>query len=205
MKRCVLPAILLVVLAAGPAGANGFGLFRRSAEVRYGYYYPSYYYPSYYYYPSAPVYYYPSVAAPVVPYHAPVVQPAVVTPVQYAVPTAAPPSLTPEPVQTGEPPLFRPSSGRSTAMRVGESFYEVLPGPAGMSKTGEGERCSVAFWNLTGQTLTLRVSGRDVSLAPSRSVTLDVTPTFAWQVVGREGEATTIPSGRATAEILIRR
>jgi hypothetical protein len=121
----------------------------------------------------------------------------------YATPTVAPAATT-------EPPLAQPrvgtSTSGSTSMRVGESFYQLLPGPVRMGREGESsDRCSVAFWNLTGQTLSLHVNGRNVSLAPNKSTTLDLPMTFAWQIQGREAEAMRIPSDRGSAEILIRR
>jgi hypothetical protein len=197
MKHCTLLGILLLSLAAGPAWAHGFGLYHRPTEVRYSYYY----YPStVYYYPAAPVYYYVRPAPVVQPYYpaAPVMAPVVQ---QYAVPVAAPAST------TLEPPILpsRPSGGGATSMRVGESFYEVKPGPVTTGREGTDGRVSVGFWNLTSQPLTVRVEGRDLPLSPGRTVMVDLPATFAWRIVGREGEATTIPAGRTSAEILIRR
>jgi hypothetical protein len=190
MKRWFLLALLLFALEAAPVRANGFGMIHRPVEVRSGYYVPSvvYYVP----YVPAPVWV-PSAPVTIVPTQ-PVVQP-------FAAPLAAPAATT-------EPPLTSrssPSTGGSTSMRVGERFYQLLPGPVRMGREGESDRCSVAFWNLTGQTLNLHINGRDVSLAPNKSATLDLPQTFAWQIQGREAEATRIPSDRGTAEILIRR
>ena len=47
------------------------------------------------------------------------------------------------------------------------------------------DRCSIAFWNLTGGALSLRINGRDHVLSAGRSLTLDLPRTFAWQVSGR--------------------
>ncbi len=190
MKRWLLPALVLLALEGTPLRANGFGLVRRPVEVRSGYYVPSTFYVPI---ASAPI------ALPISPIGVMPAQPVFLTP--FAVPFSAPPST------TAEPPLSpRPGpSGTSTSLRVGESFYQLLPGPVRMEKEGDSDRCSVAFWNLTSQTLTLRINGRDVSLTPGKSATMELPPTFAWQIMGREGEATRIPGGRATAEVLIRR
>lgn len=206
MKRCLLALLLLLALEAAPAHAFGFGLFRRPTEVRYS----SYYVPSTVYYVPSTAYYVPVTPAPII-YPAPMLPPVPVVPSfpvvgpsvgsPFAVPLAAPPSTTAEPPVS---PPVRPMSG-STSLRVGESFYDVLPGPMRMDGDTARTRCSVAFWNLTAQTMTLRVDNRDVVLASGKSTTLELPLTFAWQVVGREAGATTIPSGRATAEVLIRR
>jgi len=144
-------------------------------------------------YPAAPVF----VAPPLT------VAPAA-TIVPYAFPVAAPASV------VAEPPLADParrttsdSSPPSASPRSGGSFYSVLPGPAGMERSDD--RCSVAFWNLTGRTLAVRIDGRDHVLGAGRSLTLDLPRTFAWQVSGREAEATRVAAGSPTAEVLIRR
>ena len=189
MKRLLLLALLLLALEVAPVQANGLGLFRRPTEVRY-----SYYTPAVVYYPVAP----PPVYYPMVPAQPIGVAPPLVE--QWAVPIAAPPSTTAEP-----PRSSAPRAGEARSMRVGESFYQVLPGPLTMGKDGEKEHCSIAFWNLTQKTLTLRINDRDTSIAPNRSVTLDLPQTFAWRIDGREAEATQIPKGHGSAEILIRR
>lgn len=195
MLRRLLLLALVLVLSPLNAPANGFGLFRRPAapaEVRYS----SYYYPTTVY---TPVYY------PVIPSYfipTPVAYPAV----PLAIPRAAPPSVSGEPPLAGSRPAVgtdASASGARTALRPGESFYTLLPGPAGMGRADD--RCSVAFWNLSGRELTLRADGRDYPLAAGRSVTVDVPTSFAWHVTGREAEATRIPTGHASAEILIRR
>ncbi len=186
MRRWLLLALFVFALEVAPLSANGFGMVRRPSEVRSAYYFPS-------------VVYVP-VAAPVVFPMVPA-QPFILTP--YALPLAAPAST------TVEPPLFQQPRPRvsegSTSLRAGESSYQVLPGPMRMGRDGESERCSVGFWNLTSKPLTLRINNRDWPLTPGKSVTLDLPPTFAWQIAGREAEATRIPSGRGTAEVLIRR
>jgi hypothetical protein len=191
MIRWVLSAVLLTMFTSSPLWAGGFGFYRPISV-------------SSYYYCAPPVAYYPISPAPVI-YSVPAVtvqpiqrvQPVIAAPVPCAVPTAAPPST------SSEPPMSKPAVGTSTSMRVGESSYEVLAGPEGMSKVGG--RCSVAFWNLTGRTVSLRIDGRDVTLAAGKTTTLDLPMTFAWQIDGREGQATRIPEGKPTAEILIRR
>jgi hypothetical protein len=190
IRRSMSLAILVLILSATEVWANGFGFSRRTVEVRY----PVYYSPPIVY---VPMYY--SVAPPVV-FSAPLPL------VQYAVPQAAPPlgSLAP-PVSVPRPRVSTEvaSPSGTTTHRPGDSAYSVLAGPAGMGRVDD--RCSVAFWNLAGQTLTLRIDGREFSLPPGRSLTRDLPRNFAWHVGGRESEATHIPAGRPTAEILIHR
>src|SRR5438067_1833462 len=117
MSRWLLVLVLLA-LESAPAQANPFGLFRRPAETR-----SAYYVPAAVYYPraSAPIYY-PMASAPIyyptVPVQMMPAQPVVLSP--FAVPIAAPPSI------TAEPPLSPVPRPGSTSMRVGESFYQVL-------------------------------------------------------------------------------
>jgi hypothetical protein len=196
MKRWVLLALLLFSLETAPVRAHGFGLFRQPAEVRSAYYVPTvvYYVPV----TPAPVWL-PGPPVTIVPSQPLVIQSQPVVSQPFATPSVAPAATT-------EPPLAsRKVSTGSTSMRVGEQFYQLLPGPVRMGKVGDTDLCSVAFWNLTNQTLALHVNGRDVSLAPNKSATLELPPTFAWQIQGREAEATRIPTDRGSAEILIRR
>src|SRR3954470_11355603 len=159
MRRSIWLALLLSALTAIPVSAHGS---RRSVEVR-----PSYYYvPSAVYYPAAPRLFYP--AAPV--FVAPAIT--VAPPVgfaPYAYPVAAPASVEP-PLAAPVRPSASESSASSTSQRPGGSFYSVLPGPRGMERS-DG-RCSIAFWNLTGRTLSLRIDGRDHVLTAGRSMTL---------------------------------
>lgn len=192
MKRCLVPSLFLLVFVMGSARGNGFGLSNRPVEVRY------YYTPSVVYYPIVPPVYCPTPTRPVMS-TLPTVP---LVPMQSAQPGFAAPRAAP-PSSSAEPPLSETPRGPTKSMRVGESFYDVLPGPTGMSKVGD--RCSVAFWNLTAGTIALRIDGKDLTLAAGKSATMEVPSTFAWQIVGREGGATSIPAGHPTAEVLIRR
>lgn len=187
MRRSLWLALLLLGL---PVSAHGFGRSRGAVEVR-----PSYYYvPAYsYYVPVGPRVVYPLPPVFVAP-------PITVSP--YATPVVAPASVSAEPPLADSP---RASVGESasTSQRPAGSFYSVLLGPRGMERS-DG-RCSVAFWNLTGRTLSLRIDGRDHVLSAGRSLTLDLPRSFAWQVSGREPEATRIAGESTTAEVLIRR
>jgi hypothetical protein len=116
---------------------------------------------------------------------APVWMPTVVN-VPLAVPSAAPPS------ETG-------------ALKPLTAYYDLYSGTTRPGVPLASGRCSVAFWNLTGRTITLRAGGQDRALPAGRSVTLELPHEFAWNVVGREAEAARIPASHTTAEILIRR
>ncbi len=187
MRRCLLSMVVLLVLGTVPARGNGW-LFRRSVgptEVRYSYYLPG------------PVVWVPvaqPLALPVlVP---PVVSLPAVTNVPMAVPSPAPPSAVPD--------LPAPPPGTS-ALKQGTPYYDLYSGATRPGTPLPSGRCSVAFWNLTGRALTLRIGGQERTLPPGRSLTLELPREFAWNVVGREAEAAHIPSAHTTAEILIRR
>jgi hypothetical protein len=95
-------------------------------------------------------------------------------------------------------------SQAATSLRPGERYYDVYSGATRMTSASETS-ASVAFWNLTGQTMTLSVAGQTHVLAAGRSVTLDLPRSFTWQVPGRATETTQISAGHTTAEVLIRR
>jgi hypothetical protein len=200
----ILMLALVVVLTPTPAHAHGW-LFRRPVETRYSYYYaPSYYVPSYY----VPSYYVPSTV-----YWVPAVEPEpVVIPapaaVPFAVPSAAPPSviheLPPVPAWPSPPIMPRADTATTTARRVSEPYFDLYPrNTRQASRAGDG--CSVAFWNLTGTTLRLRIQGSDWALPPGRSLTVDLPRSFSWGIVGRQDEQTRLAGNQTAAEILIRR
>jgi hypothetical protein len=118
--------------------------------------------------------------------------------VPFAVPQAAPPST------TAEPPTAAPRVGETTtALKPWTAFHELLPGPTATRASRDG--CSVAFWNLTGRPVTLKVEGREQTLAVGRTLTLNLGRSFVWQVDGGASQTVRLPEGRATAEMLIRR
>src|SRR5262245_44048132 len=194
MKRSLTLAILLVRLLVSSSQAN-FGLFRRQTEVRYYYAPPVYVVPNYQpvFYPfieTAPAVVFPQ-PAPITTFPAVPAVPALPprgTIIQQATPTPAPPSITPE-------PPMGPTG--TTSFRVSDRFYDLYSGATRMAATSD--LCSVAFWNLSGQTMTVRVDGRDVVLAPNRSVTLDLPRNFTWQVAGRAAEVAQINSSHSAA------
>ncbi|HKB38283.1 MAG TPA: hypothetical protein VKD72_17690 [Gemmataceae bacterium] len=200
MRRCLLSVVLLLALGTVPARGNGW-LFRRSAgptEVRYSYYVPG----PVFWVPVAqpvalPVFVPPVVSLPVVSLP-PVTNVPMNIPmnVPMAVPSPAPPSAVPD--------LPAPPPGTS-ALKQGTPYYDLYSGPTPLATPPASGRCSVAFWNLTGRALTLRVAGQERMLPPGRSLTLELPREFGWNVVGREAEAARIPTGHTTAEILIRR
>lgn len=200
MRRCLLSVVLLLALGTVPARGNGW-LFRRSAgptEVRYSYYLPG----PVVWVPAAqpvalPVFVRPVVSSPVVSLP-PVTNVPMNIPmnVPMAVPSPAPPSAVPD--------LPAPPPGTS-ALKQGTPYYDLYSGPTPLATPPASGRCSVAFWNLTGRALTLRVAGQERTLPPGRSLTLELPREFGWNVVGREAEAARIPTDHTTAEILIRR
>ena len=203
MRRASL-AILLVGLIATPAPAAGYVIVR-PVEVRSAYPLPSYYCPAPFYpsfYPALPVFSTTPFVSPLaLPRTAPASMPTATTSTE-EVPLPVPrrPSVSVEPVPSPSTPSAPPAP---SAARPGEPFYSVQPGPAGKDRADR--RCSVAFWNLTGRPLSVRIAGKDHTLSTGRSLTLELPCVFAWQIEGREAEATRLPGGHPTAEVLIRR
>lgn len=193
MRRVLVLAVLVLWLPT-PARAH-FWLSRRPVETRYSYSYaPMYYAPSYYV--PSPVYWVPAEPPVTVPE-------SVVLPL--AVPSPAPPSALPElpPLPSRPaPPIMPPADpATTTARRVGEPYFDLY---ASQRKGKPSAGASVAFWNLTAGTLTLRVQGRDWDLPPRRSLKLDLPRNFSWSVVGRQAEQTRLAGNSTAAEILIR-
>jgi len=87
-------------------------------------------------------------------------------------------------------------------MRVNAKYYDLIPTVRGSSK---GDGYSVAFWNLTGRTLTVNVNGADRTLGNGQSMTFDLPRSFRWQVAGRGVETMQLASSEKGAEILIRK
>ena len=176
--------------------APDFWLFRRPVETPYA----SSYAPTYY----APPSYFPSTVCWVPAEPAVVIPESVVLPL--AVPSPAPPSALPElpPLPSRPaPPIMPPADpATTTARRVGEPYFDLY---AGQRKGTPSAGVSVAFWNLTAGTVTLRVQGRDWDLPPRRKVTLDLPRSFSWNVVGRQAEQTRLAGNQTEAEILLRR
>lgn len=190
MRRTVSLA-MLVLLAPTPARAHSWP-FPPLVETHSFYLVPSYYVP-------APVCWVPAPAPVVVP------TPAAVP---LAVPSPAPPSNVQElpPVPSWpSPPIMPPADpATTTSRRISEPYFDLYPGTTGKASR-TGGRASVAFWNLTGVTVRLRVKGRDWALPPRRSLTLDLPRSFSWSIVGRQEEQARLGSDRTAAEILIRR
>jgi hypothetical protein len=203
--RAALAAALLLVAFTGPA--HGFGYWVRGTAAYYPSYYPAWsavsYYPAY----SYSSYYTPIYAQPVaVSYYAPVwpgypAEEAVVCPPvvsvaapAWAIPTAAPPSQTPEPPvrRSGGPTVTESLNGA-----VGPKSVEVGAGSAGT--------CRVGFWNLTGRDITLTVDGQARLLPRDRGLTLTLGRQFVWQVDQRTPQSEDIPDGHCTLEIVLRK
>lgn len=195
----ILPGLTVALLLAVPMPAAAhFRLFTRQPVAM------AYYYPAFVYRPAvavAPVYVYPA-PAPVV---------CVPTPLPFAVPQPAPASPGAEPPLaepgrlTPQPPA-KPPAPPPGKPQVRESGYfdAYAAGAAPIVPTGDG-RCSVAFWNLTGQDLVLNVAGRRLTLPRAKSVMLDLDRQFVWQVEGRPAQEQRVAGGETALEIVIRR
>jgi hypothetical protein len=125
----------------------------------------------------------------------------------FARPTAAPPSdapAIPGGPRTG-PPSFAPKPAPVPAVSESRAYFDTYPGGGTGAAKVPADRCSVAFWNLSGQDLSLKVDGQARPLPRGRSVTLTLGRQFVWQVEGREPQKQEVPMKEAALEIVIRR
>ncbi len=67
------------------------------------------------------------------------------------------------------------------------------------------DRCDVAFWNLSGQPLTLIVEGKSRTLSHGANLRMDLKREFTWQVEGLPEECHNVPASESGVEIVIRR
>jgi ligand-binding SRPBCC domain-containing protein len=124
----------------------------------------------------------------------------------FAVPVPAPPSSVPAPV----PPTPAPSPGNSGAPsqpKVTESralYYDAFSVATQGSEKPSGESCSVAFWNLTGRDVTLKLDGQAQTLPRGQRLTRSPAREFVWQIDGREPHTQRVPLGEVGLEIVIR-
>jgi hypothetical protein len=172
---------LAALLLGLPATVEASG-FRRHASVTYSYY-PS----TVWYVPVLVVNPPMCVAAPAVP------------PRVYATPTPAPPlGAAPAGPQPGNPPM-------PPAVKENRSFYDAYAVAGKDDRPVNGSRCTVGFWNNTGQDLVLRIDGQSRPLPNGRGVSLELPRVFVWQVVGREPQSERVPAEQTGVEIVIRR
>jgi hypothetical protein len=90
------------------------------------------------------------------------------------------------------------------AVSESRTYFDTYFGGAGAAKPA-ADRCSVAFWNLSGQDLGLKVDGQSRLLPRGQSVTLTLGRQFVWQVEGREPQKQDVPANEGALEIVIRR
>jgi hypothetical protein len=209
MSRSILGVVTVVVALLSPTAAPAWFWPRASVSCA-----------------PAPVFVYAAgpvaIPAPIfapVPASFPVVQPAPFSPgpaapplaAPYAAPTAAPPSPAPSsppasPAQAS-PPLQKVQEERSSNAPTGEDahFYDPYPVATRDPMKPAGERCSVAFWNLSDRDMTLKVAGQVRPLPRGKSVSLQLGRKFTWQVDERRPQEETVAASDPGLEIVIRR
>lgn len=215
MARFVGIALSLLLALPMAASANWRSFSSGPAVAVRSYYYPAAVY-------SVPVAYpvmmvpAPAYAAPPVPVAVPPICPTPVAPVPYAQPPlAAPPvpamppafaPVTPAPPSSPTPsgsPAAPPVTGSA---KVSETrFFDTYAVASGSNARPADGRCSVAFWNLTGQDVTLKVGAQTLPLARGKNATLELPHEFTWQVDGREAQTQKVPAAEAGLEIVVRR
>jgi hypothetical protein len=209
MSRSVLGVIAIVVVLTSPAAAPAWYWSRAAASCTYGPVFVR---------GAEPV----VIPAPIftpVPAPFPVVQTVPVYPgitaqppvVPYASPTPAPPSqpppAAPAPPATASPPMQKVQEERSSnAANVEDArFYDPYPVASRNPMKPVGERCAVAFWNLSARDMTLKVAGQTRPLLRGQKVSLDLGRKFTWQVDERQPREETVAASDPGLEIVIRR
>ncbi len=202
--------VALALLSPLPASAHGWRVHSRSVTVAY---YPVVSVVAYQPYPIL-------VASPLLVCPPPLAGvPAVPSAPNYAQPTPAPPSGTPPPTapapgpQPAPPPttpglpLPPPSAPATPLPKVSDSstsYYNAYAlAPRATDQPASG-RCSVALWNLTGRTITLKLDGQSQVLASGQRVARDLPREFVWQIEGRDPQRHSVPAGEAGVEIVLR-
>jgi hypothetical protein len=176
----LLSVAVLLTATAIPASANFGFLFR----------------------PRATTAYYFAVPVPVVYAPPPICVPVGNPPRLYAQPRPAPASGMEPPL--ADPGKAAPGQSESKKTQTAKYFdaYAVATGSA--SPRVEG-RCSVSFWNLSQQELTLKVGEKRLTLAAGRTLTLELDRQFNWQIEGRDAQTGQVADKDSALEIVIRR
>jgi hypothetical protein len=191
MKRLVgVVAVALVLGTAMPVSGHFGFLYRPRTTTAY-----------YIAVPAVAVY--PAPVAVCVPVAVPVVPPRI-----YAQPQPAPPSTGKEPplAEPAKPtsPQPGPPAPKGPQSQVSNYFDSYAVASTATTQAPAG-RCSVSFWNLSGQELILKVGQRRVPLANGRRATLELDREFTWQIEGRDAQTARLAANDTAQEIVIRR
>jgi hypothetical protein len=197
MTRAILGVALAVMLMAPAAARANFGFLRShfSGPSSSSYASPT---------PTVVVAY--SFAPPVVEICWPV--PRLVVPSArrlYATPTPAPASSSEPPLAPRDAPMPPAGAGLTETRKPSDRFFDSYFVASDPGRPASRDRCSVVFWNLTGQGLLLHVDGQSRRLERGASVRLDLGREFRWSIAGREEDPQQVPVSEAGVEIVIRR
>jgi hypothetical protein len=84
-------------------------------------------------------------------------------------------------------------------------FYDPYPVASRSPPKPAGERCSVAFWNLSDRDMMLKVAGQTRPLPRGKSVSMELGRKFSWQVDERQPQEESVAVNDPGLEIVIRR
>jgi hypothetical protein len=84
-------------------------------------------------------------------------------------------------------------------------YYDPYPVVSRDPMKPAGERCAVAFWNLSDRDMTLKVAGQTRLLLRGKSVSVEIARKFTWQVDERQPREETVAAADPGLEIVIRR
>jgi hypothetical protein len=84
-------------------------------------------------------------------------------------------------------------------------FFDPYPVASRSGTRPVGDRCLVAFWNLTDRDMTLKLAGQHWPLPRGKSLSLELGRKFTWQVDERPPQEGNVAAGDPGLEIVIRR
>ena len=90
-------------------------------------------------------------------------------------------------------------------VRDSSAYFDSYAAAPRASDKPNDDKCSVGFWNLSPEALTIKVNGQSHVVPRGKSVKLDLGREFVWQVAGREPETAHVSPNQAILEIVIRR
>jgi hypothetical protein len=67
-----------------------------------------------------------------------------------------------------------------------------------------GDHCALGFWNLTGRDVTVSVDGKPQVIPQGKSLKLQVSRQFVWQLSGHEALTEKLPTENSGMEIVLR-
>ncbi len=146
----------------------------------------------------------PPSAVPTLPSPGTASNPTGPTPGGSPAPTVPFPGAVPVPSPGQSPPPSFPGTTRPPQVNESHAYYDAYAMAREPSAT-PGERCTVAFWNLTDRDLPIAVDGQTRVVPRGRSVPVEAGRQFVWKIEGRDPQTEKVAAGETGLAIVIRR